>query len=366
MISPLDTRIAFFGGAAQPAVVEAIVKLKTAGFDVVVASHDPREAPALRDAGVTFIDDRMEALLGSQVVITSLHTSADVENLYLGDEGLLELMDPGTFCIDLSVSSPRLAREIQAVAAVSDIEVLDAPIVCVGEGEQAVVFVGGDPQTQSTLSPLFPFFAPIVMPQEAAGDGQFAAMISIIALAGSLMGTVEAMSLAHIAGFPEKNALNVLASTSGGSRALIDYIPRVLGHDYTGRINIATFLDMLDVALDAAEEFEVTIPMTETAYQLYELLQAVGGEEMSIQALALLYEDEQTTTAWTGRLPTGSTTDASASTTSLARAISMTTMVRNLPVARRADRLPSMASSRRTSEGNAPWSFSRRAAPGSR
>ena len=81
MISPLDTRIAFFGGAAQPAVVEAIVKLKTAGFDVVVASHDPREAPALRDAGVTFIDDRMEALLGSQVVITSLHTSADVENL---------------------------------------------------------------------------------------------------------------------------------------------------------------------------------------------------------------------------------------------------------------------------------------------
>lgn len=106
------------------------------GFDVVVASHDPREAPALREVGAVFIDDRMEALLGSQVVITSLRTTAEVENLYLGDEGLLELMDPGTFCIDLSISSPRLAREIQAVAAVSDIEVLDAPIVCVGEHEQ--------------------------------------------------------------------------------------------------------------------------------------------------------------------------------------------------------------------------------------
>ncbi len=294
MLSPLDTRITFFGGAAQPAAVEAIVRLKMAGYDVVVASHDPREAPALRDAGVVFVDDRMEALLGSQVVITSLRTTADVENLYLGDEGLLELMDPGTFCIDLSISSPRLAREIQAVAAVSDIEVLDAPIVCVGEHEQPVAFVGGDPQAQETLSPLFPFLAPRIMPQEAAGDGQFAAMISIIALAGSLMGAVEAISLAHIAGFPEKNALNVLASTSGGSRALVDYIPQVLGHDYTGAIDIASFLDMLDVALDVAEELEVTIPMTETAYQLYELLQVVGGEEMSIQALALLYEDEQT------------------------------------------------------------------------
>lgn len=294
MISPLDTRITFFGGSAQVPVIEAIAKLKIAGFDVVVSSHDPREAPPLRDVGATFIDDRMEALVGTQIVITSLHTTADVENLYLGDEGLLELMDPGTFCIDLSVSSPRLAREIQAVAAVSDIEVLDAPIVCVGEREEAVMFVGGDPQAQKTLSPLFPFLAPTVMPQEAAGDGQFAAMLSIISLAGSLMGAVEAISLAHIAGFPEKNALNVLASTSGGSRALVDYVPQVLGHDYTGHIDIATFLDMLDVALDAAEELEVTIPMTETAYQLYELLQAVGGEEMNIQALALLYEDEQT------------------------------------------------------------------------
>lgn len=294
MISPLDTRITFFGGAANPAVIGAMVKLKTAGFDLVVASHDPREAPALRDAGATFIDDRMEALLGSQVVITSLHTSADVENLYLGDEGLLELMDPGTFCIDLSFSSPRLAREIQAVAAVSDIEVLDAPIINVGEHEQPMMFVGGDPQTQELLSPLFPYLTPMVMPQESAGDGQFAAMICIIALAGSLMGAVEAVSLAHIAGFPEKNALNALASTSGGSRALVDYIPQVLRHDYSGHIDIATFLDMLDVALDIAEELEVTIPMTETAYQLYELLQAVGGEDLNIQALALLYEDEQT------------------------------------------------------------------------
>lgn len=294
MLSPLDTRIAFFGGAANAAVVEALLKLKTAGYDLVIASHDPREAPALRDAGATFIDDRMEALLGCQIVITSLHTTSDVEELYLGDEGLLELMDPGTYCIDVSMSSPRLASEIQAVAAVSDIEVLDAPIVNLGNHEEAVVFVGGDPQTQELLSPLFPYLAPIVMPQEAAGEGQFAAMICVIALAGSLMGAVEAVSLAHIAGFPEKAALNALASTSGGSRALVDYIPQVLMHDYSGKIDISTFLDMLDVALDAADELEVTVPMTETAYQLYELLQTVGGEDLNIQALALLYEDEQT------------------------------------------------------------------------
>ena len=294
MISPLDTRIVFFGGAANPAVIEALLKLKSAGYEIVVASHDPREAPALRDAGMIFIDDRMEALLGAQIVVTSLRTPALIEELYLGDEGLLELMDPGMFCIDFSISTPRLAREIQAVAAVSDIEILDAPIVYVGEHEEAIAFIGGVPQTQELLSPLFPFFAPTVMPQEAAGEGQLAAIICTIALAGSIMGAIEAVSLAHIAGFPDKSAVNVLASTAGGSRAFVEYVPKVLAHDYSGKISITLFLDMLTVALDTAENLEVTTPMTEAAFQLYELLQTVGGDDLNIQALALLYEDEQT------------------------------------------------------------------------
>lgn len=294
MISSLDTRITFFGGANNNAAIEAIVKLLNADFDVVVAKHDPREAPALRDAGAIFVSDRMEALTGCQVVITSLRNAADVEELYLGDNGLLELMDAGTLAIDVSLSSPRLAREIQAVAAVSDIEVLDAPIVNLGDHEQAVSFVGGTPETQNELAPLFPYLAPTVMPQAQAGDGQLAACVGIIALAGSLMGAVEAMALANISGLPQNSALNVLASTSGGSRALVDYVPQVLGHDYTGRISVSSFLDALEVALDCADGFEVTMPMTETAFQLFELLSVVGGEDLNIQALALLYEDEQT------------------------------------------------------------------------
>lgn len=294
MISPLDTHIAFFGGAAKPAVVDAIVRMADAGYDVVAASHDPREAVELRNAGIPFVNDRVEALHDCQVVVTSLRTPEDVENLYLGDNGLLELMEPGTFAIDLSFSSPQLAREIEAMAAVSDIEVLDAPVVNLGEHEETIAFVGGNPKTIEVLSPLFPFLAGNVMPQSAPGEGQFAAMISYISLAGALMGTIEAISLAHIAGFPKKAAVNALASSAGGSRALVDYVPKVLAHDYSGSIKVTEFLDALEVALDAADALEVTVPMVETAYQLYELLSIVGGDELNIQAIALLYEDEQT------------------------------------------------------------------------
>ena len=294
MISPLDTRIAFFGGAANPAVIDAVVNLANAGYSIVVASHDPRESVALRAAGCRFVGDRFEALSQCDIVMTSLRVPADVESLYLGDNGLLELMDAGSHAIDLSISTPQLAREIQTMGAISDIDVLDCPIMSLGQHEDTCVFVGGTPEAQAVLSPLFPYLAPNVLPQTDAGEGQFACMMSTIALAGSIMGTVEAMALAHIAGFDENNAVNVLATTAGASRALVDYVPRVIAHDYSGKIRVHEFLDALEVALDAAEAFDLTIPLVETAFQLYNLLSVVGGDEMNIQAIALLYEDEQT------------------------------------------------------------------------
>lgn len=294
MISPSDTRITYFGGSGNPAVTEAIVKLQKAGFDVVAGSWHRIEAGLLREVGIPTVSDRMAALDDSQVVITSFRTPAEVENLYLGDNGLLELMEPGMYAVDLSFSTPQLAREIAAMAAISDIEVLDAPVVNLGEKEQACVFVGGNKDAIEDLSALFPYLAPAVYPQSGVGEGQFAAMIAYISLAGSMMGAIEAMSIAHIAGFNDSKAISTLASTSGGSRALIDYVPRMLAHDYSGNINVSEFLDALDVALDTAEQLGITLPLMETAYQLYDLLSVVGGDEMNIQAIALLYEDEQT------------------------------------------------------------------------
>ena len=294
MISPLDTRITYFGNLANVAVVEGLARLRGAGYDIVAGTHDPRDAPFLRAAGIPYVSDRIEALSDSQIIITAMPAPPQVEEIYLGEQGLIELAEPGTYLLDLSVSTPQLAREIHAMASVADLFAVDAPLVNLGEKEASTLYVGGEQAAVNELMPLFPYLAETVYPQSEPGDGQFAAMLANIALAGSLMGAIEALALAHIAGFPEKAALNALATSSGGSRALIDFIPRVLAHDYSGRIKVGEFLDALGVALDAADAMDVTIPMVETAYQLYDLLSVVGGEEMNIQAVALLYEDEKT------------------------------------------------------------------------
>ena len=294
MMCPKDTRIAYVGGAFSAAAVDAAVKLADAGFSVVAGPHDPREAALLMDAGIPCMRSLAEAVEGRQIILTSCAHGSEVEELYLGEAGLLGLMEPGTIAIDLSFAPPQLSREIQAMAAISDLIYIDAPLVSMGEDEQSVAFVGGEPSAIEEISPLLPYLADVIHPQEAPGDGQTAAMVAYIGLAGSIMGMIEAIQVGRISNYSTKGILDALASTSAASRALVDYGPRTLDFDFSGKIKVGEFLDFLDTALAVAESLGVTTPMLETAYQLYELLTTVGGEAMSIQALALLYEEEQT------------------------------------------------------------------------
>ena len=294
MMCPEDTRIVFLGGACSLAAMEAVVRLAGAGYNVIAGPHDPREGALFIERGITCVSGLADAVSGADIVLTSCAHPADVEELYLDANGLLSLMDPGTYAIDLSFTTPRLAKEIQAMAAISDVDFIDAPLVNVGDDEGAVCFVGGEPEAVKEISPLLPYFAETIYPQEEPGAGQLAAVIAYVGLAGSLMGTIEALALARIAGASTKTPLNVLASTAAASRALVEYSPRIMNYDFEGRIRVCDLLDALDVVLDTAEQLDVTVPMTETAYQLYDLLGVVGGDEMNIQALALLYEDEKT------------------------------------------------------------------------
>lgn len=294
MMSPLDTRIAFFGAAVSESALAAASALADAGYEVIACETDPLAVAALENAAIPAYGDRAAVLESAQVVFTCCPGAEAVEELYLGEDSLLELMEPGTVAIDLSVTRPQLAREIQAMGAISEINVIDCPVINLGDHEKPVAFVGGTPEAIEGVQPLLPYLATDLRVQSAPGEGQTAAIISIIAFAGALMGVVEAMSAARIAGMSDRAVLDILASTGAASRALVNYAPGIVNADFEGSLKVYAFFELLETALDAADDLEVTLPMTETAAQLCDLLSIVGGEELNIHALALLYEGEQT------------------------------------------------------------------------
>ena len=295
MFNPEETKIAFFGGANNKSAIRAVRALSDAGFQIKVGAADPRENSYLqRKTDASFYDSRSEVIRGAQIILTSCATPDDVEDLYCNEGGLLELMEKGQFAIDLSFSTPQLAREIHALGAVKDLVILDAPVINVGSKEQTVAFIGGEKEAIEALSPIFPYLAPSIYPQTKPGEGQFAAVLATITFAASIMSTVEALAIQRAAGFSNKSALKILSFTNSNSGVIHDYAHRIKSRDYSGVITVASFINSLEVVIDTAQDLDLSLPMIENCYQLFDLLSVVGGGDLNIQALALLYEDENT------------------------------------------------------------------------
>ena len=121
MFAAEDTRVLFIGGACNSCALEAIVRMSDAGYDVVAGEHHPQESLVFDAAGIPMIRSRFEAVEGADVILTCCARPSDVEELYLGEGGLLEIVRPGTYLLDLSFVTPKLSKEIHAMAAISEL-----------------------------------------------------------------------------------------------------------------------------------------------------------------------------------------------------------------------------------------------------
>ena len=111
-------RIGFVGCGIMGAPIAR--HLLGAGFQVTVTTRTPEKARALLDAGARWADTPAGACEGAQAVFTMVGMPEDVEDVYLGPDGLLSAAGPGTFLVDLTTSRPELARELSEAAAAMD------------------------------------------------------------------------------------------------------------------------------------------------------------------------------------------------------------------------------------------------------
>ncbi|NTU88513.1 MAG: NAD(P)-dependent oxidoreductase [Actinobacteria bacterium] len=295
MISPDSTKVTFIGvGVVGYAMAKNAI---LAGYDIVVHNRTKNKAEELVSLGATWAETVSEAVQDADVVFTMFEYPEDVENIYIGDGGIVENAPAGAYLIDMTTSSPRLARELYAMAAVNDLRVLDAPVMggdIAADAGTLTFLVGGEATDFETLSPFFECIGKKIILVGGAGSGQYAKLANEIALAGSIMGAVEALAFAKQAGLDPKLMLSTMKQGPGTSFALQNFAPLILKKEYSSGFFVEEFIKDLGIALATADAMELTLPGLETAYQLYDLLTLVGGDGFGVQALALMYEDEDT------------------------------------------------------------------------
>jgi 3-hydroxyisobutyrate dehydrogenase len=264
--------------------------LLDAGHDVIVNNRTRERATALLDMGATWRDSPSEVAAESEVVFLMLGYPTDVRNVVLGEDGILELMQPGSLLIDMTTSEPALAVEIHEAAAAKGIDALDAPVSGgdVGARNAAlVIMVGGEREAFERAKPLLSLLGRTIKLQGGAGAGQHTKMVNQIAIASGMVAMCEALLYAHRAGLDLQETIATIEGGAAGSWSLSNYSPRILRGDLEPGFRIDHFVKDLGIALAEARRMKLSLPGTALAEQLYVAAQGQGLGAKGTHALSV-------------------------------------------------------------------------------
>jgi 3-hydroxyisobutyrate dehydrogenase len=289
------TTVGFIGlGVMGKSMAEHVLR---AGFPLRLFARRPAQAAPLVAAGARALPSPAALSAECDVVVTVVGFPSDVDELYFGQAGLIEHARPGTYLLDMTTSSPDLARRIASAAMARGVRAVDAPVSGGDVGARAgmlSIMAGGEPDDVETLEPIFRAFGKTIVRQGGPGAGQHAKLANQIAIAGTMLGLSEALAYAARAGLDLPTLLTSISSGAAGSAAMTNLAPRMLSGDFAPGFYVKHFVKDLALAADgAAGDLGFDSPGLTLALERYRELAARGHAEDGTQALYRLYSAEK-------------------------------------------------------------------------
>lgn len=286
MLTTENTVIGFIGlGVMGNSMAGHIL---AAGYPLVVYNRTKEKADGLLERGAMWAETPKDVAEKANVIFTIVGYPSDVEEVYLGENGIIPNGKTGSYLIDMTTSSPSLAVKIYEEAKKKGIHAIDAPVSGGDIGARNAklsIMVGGDQEDYETLLPLFELLGTNIVYQGKAGSGQHTKMSNQIAIASNMIGVCEAIVYAEKAGLDPENVLKSISAGAAGSFSLSNLAPRMLKEDFEPGFYIKHFLKDMKIAINEAEQMGMDVPGLSLAISLYNRLAENGEENSGTQAL---------------------------------------------------------------------------------
>lgn len=264
-----------------------------AGYNVTVYTRTKHKAEELLAEGATWVDTVKELAATVDLVITMVGYPSDVEEIYFGEEGILQNAREHTYVVDMTTSKPSLAVKIYEEAKKRNIHALDAPVSGGDIGARnakLAIMVGGDQAAFNNVLPIFQMMGENIIHQGAAGAGQHTKLANQITIATNMIGVAEALVYSKKAGLNPERVLDSISTGAAASFSLSQLGPRMLKGDFAPGFYVKHFIKDMTIALEAAEEMGLSTPGLKLSLELYKELAEKGEEDSGTQALIKLFE----------------------------------------------------------------------------
>lgn len=264
-----------------------------AGYTLVIYNRTKSRAQALIEKGAVWKDTVAEVAAAADVIITMVGYPQDVEEVYLGDKGIINNAKAGAFIIDMTTSKPSLAKVIYEQAKSKGIHALDAPVSGGDVGARnatLVIMVGGDKDVFEEVKPIFELMGKNIILQGEAGAGQHTKMSNQIAIASNMIGVCEAVLYAKRAGLNPENVLKSIETGAAGSWSLSNLAPRMIKGDFEPGFYVKHFVKDMNIALSESKAMGLDTPGLELAKSLYDELVKDNKENNGTQVLYKLLD----------------------------------------------------------------------------
>lgn len=271
------------------------IHLHNAWYNLIV--HDINPEPVkyfLKLPRTSDADSPKETAEKSDIVITMLPDSPDVEKVILGENGVLEGIKPGSVIIDMSSISPIVARKVASEAKKKGVEMLDAPVS--GGEPNAIkgtlaIMVGGDKQTFDEYEEILNLMGKSTYVGES-GAGQTVKLANQIIVALNIAAVGEALVLGKKAGVDLKLLYEAIRGGLAGSAVLDAKVPMILAGNFEPGFRIKLHQKDLRNTLLTASNLNVPLPLTSLVQQMITALVNKGYADLDHSAIVKFYENQ--------------------------------------------------------------------------
>jgi 2-hydroxy-3-oxopropionate reductase len=268
--------------------------LLKAGYSLVVHSRSRPPVDELVAAGAKAATSARDVAGQSDVLITMLPNSPDVELVALGPNGVIEGARPGLVFVDMSTISPIVSQKVGQALEAKGVRMLDAPV---SGGERGAIdgalsiMVGGDQAVFDEVLPILQAMGKTITRLGPLGFGGFTKLANQIIVAVNLTALGEALTLAKKAGLDRELTLKALAGGLAGSRCMDQKAANYVNNTYQPGFKIDLHFKDLGLIMESARALGVPLPATAVVQELFSALRVKGRGGLDHSAVITLLEE---------------------------------------------------------------------------